>query len=155
MIYFIQAGRSAVKIGYTKNIMGRYTAMQTDNYNKLVILYLVEGDVELEGKLHYTARKYRIRNEWYKNEVLKDKAVIGIVNKATDLRLEFISIDFYRKYGRKLKQAFIRELREAKGWSQEDLSLKIGVNERIINMWENGGKILTKYREKLRDALDY
>ena len=155
MIYLIQAGKSAVKIGYTSSIIGRYKIMQTDNYEELIILNLIEGDLKLEGEIHYVARHYRIRNEWYKKEVLQNKTVMQMVNKATKIGLEFLSVAFYRQYGRKLKQAFIRELRESKGWSQAELGLQIGVSEHMVNSWENGSKIAFKYQEIVRSVLDY
>lgn len=155
MIYLIQAGKTAVKIGYTKSISGRYTILQVANYEELIILHLIEGDLELESRLHYAARKYRIRNEWYKKEILEDIKVMDIVNNGNKVDTSLLPSNFYKKYSRKLKQAFIRELREAKGWSQEDLAVKLSVSEKTVAQWESGSPILKRYREQLRCILDY
>ena len=43
MIYFIQAGNKAVKIGWTQSIDGRIAALQTANYEKLKVVYTFKG----------------------------------------------------------------------------------------------------------------
>ncbi len=148
MIYFIQAGENKpIKIGWTENIAGRYDHLQTAHYEELKIRKLFEGDKELESKIHYAARKHRIRNEWYRAEVLGSNEVYKIIKNEKKIRLP----DYFRgRYDRKLKQIFVRELRETKKWTQEKLASELNVSVQTIIQWENGKQIHIKHKQKLK-----
>jgi len=60
--YFIADQRGRVKIGVSKNVIGRLHAIQTDNADKLTLLKVV-GEDEID--LHTKFDKYRIRGEWF------------------------------------------------------------------------------------------
>lgn len=84
MIYFIQAGDSAIKIGFTKNITQRHKELQAGHYEKLKIICDFKGGKALEKKLHKLAKKYRIRGEWFITDVLRDSKIMNIANKRFD-----------------------------------------------------------------------
>ena len=75
-VYFIQAGRGAIKIGNAKNLDHRLQNLQTANekplYLRLSIGPMTKKMAEaLEADLHKFFKSKRIRGEWYKNTVMK------------------------------------------------------------------------------------
>ena len=67
MVYFI-TDSNYIKIGYTKNdVKKRLKQLQTSNPNKLFLLGYIEGDKEIEKKLHkkFYASIIRHNGEWF------------------------------------------------------------------------------------------
>lgn len=148
MIYFIQAGENAVKIGWTESMERRFGKLQTANYEKLKIQYLFEGDRVLEKELLNLARKYRIRGEWFDNKVLKDTQI-------TDIAKKQVRIELVEKTKREHPEAIppsmdVKKEREALGWSQEKLAVECDVSKQTIESWETGGNIHVKHDIRLR-----
>ena len=71
-LYFISTTRkNVVKIGIAKNPNKRLKTFQTANYEKLIILRVIQVPTrnlafELEKALHQKFKKYHIRGEWFK-----------------------------------------------------------------------------------------
>jgi len=65
MIYLISHENKFVKIGYTKNIHKRLTQLQTSSPVKLDVLYLIEGDTNLEKELHKLFGHLVTSGEWF------------------------------------------------------------------------------------------
>lgn len=65
MIYLISHENKFVKIGYTKNIHKRLSQLQTSSPVKLDVLYLIEGDTNLEKELHKLFGHLVTSGEWF------------------------------------------------------------------------------------------
>ncbi len=69
MIYFIfspQDPRSLVKIGYTGGpIEVRLKALQTSNPFRLCLIMAIEGDCDVESRLHRRFRNSKCHGEWF------------------------------------------------------------------------------------------
>jgi len=64
MIYFIKAN-DRVKIGYAADPTNRIPSIQTSSPFKLEVLLIIEGNYEVERKLHKRFQEYRITGEWF------------------------------------------------------------------------------------------
>lgn len=74
IIYFVQAGKDGpIKIGKTKDLTLRMSALQVYNHQPLELLTFVVAPGELEQQLHAYLNEYCIRGEWFeaKGEVLE------------------------------------------------------------------------------------
>jgi len=73
-VYFIQDG-AGVKIGMTKNLKDRKSALQTGNSHKLQIIAYIESETmaELEKTFHTYLKPLSITGEWFKLD--KEKTV--------------------------------------------------------------------------------
>lgn len=143
MIYFIQAGDKAIKIGWTENksnMKTRLDALQLANYEKLKVIYCLEGDIDREKEFHKIAKKYHIRGEWFDKKVLKDTKIMDMI-KSKDIK-------------RKSEINPIKKLREATGLSMEDLASKVGVSAMSIYRWERGNKPHKVFEKKLKNILE-
>ncbi len=76
MIYFVRIKHSNyVKIGYTvsNDVSGSYKALQCQLPFDLELIGTLEGNQEIERRIHQTFEKHRIRGKWYNIEYdLKD-----------------------------------------------------------------------------------
>jgi len=73
-VYAIEAGDD-VKIGYSCDPEKRAKAMQTGNSNAVRIIGKMPCEnkqtaINLEKKIHKDAKRFRIRGEWFKKDVL-------------------------------------------------------------------------------------
>lgn len=67
VIYLIQnTVTTNVKIGYTSNLKQRLRDIQISNDCELKVLSTINGNIELEQKLHKQFKKYHIRGEWFR-----------------------------------------------------------------------------------------
>jgi len=65
-VYFITtSAHKAIKIGFSKNVERRMKQLQTSSSEELEILYVVEGNMDLEHNYHYYFKDYNIKNEWF------------------------------------------------------------------------------------------
>ena len=71
-VYFIQdMGTGYVKIGYAKyNPFQRISSIQTSTPNKIEIKGIIQGTLVLEQALHSMFYRLKVRNEWFKKDVL-------------------------------------------------------------------------------------
>jgi hypothetical protein len=67
-VYFIAAGRGAVKIGFAHDVESRLQALQTSSAEELVLLHYMEGTTADERRLHEKFAELRIRGEWFRHE---------------------------------------------------------------------------------------
>lgn len=72
VVYFIQAGETAIKIGVTDNIENRLTNLNTGNHEPLNLLWQIDCPSrnkaeETEQSLHSFFKDYHIKGEWFKN----------------------------------------------------------------------------------------
>lgn len=66
-VYFIQsAGSGLVKIGFTRDIEKRFSALQTGSGNRLLLLRYIDGGLRTERWLHRHYASNRVRGEWFK-----------------------------------------------------------------------------------------
>ncbi len=65
-IYFVAAGKRAVKIGTARNVKSRLAALQTANHEPLRVLGSIRGDRYVERAIHRKFAKLRIRGEWFR-----------------------------------------------------------------------------------------
>lgn len=142
-IYFIQAGRRAVKMGITDNIEKRLSAIQTAHYEELKIIHLFKGGLATERRLHFVARKYHIRGEWFEIEVLEDKKIIEIINNREKIEISpEATID---RTSLKNLQTF-RKMNGLMG--MKEIATKIGVSARTIYRWESGKTMPQQHLKK-------
>lgn len=64
MVYFISDG-TFTKIGKADEPNRRLKKLQTGNVKELKLINLIEGDYEIESKLHEIFHRYRVRGEWF------------------------------------------------------------------------------------------
>lgn len=68
-LYFIrQCSGGPVKIGIADNFKRRLNALQSGHHEKLVIVATIADRTDLERRLHFALRQYRVRGEWFKWE---------------------------------------------------------------------------------------
>ena len=66
MVYLIVDEEQMVcKIGYSDNSYERLKQLQTSNPNKLIIVSIIEGDIDLEQSIHNKFKNYHIKREWF------------------------------------------------------------------------------------------
>jgi hypothetical protein len=87
MIYIIRAGDSdRYKVGYTnRSVEKRLAELQTGNPERLMLVMTLEGDIDLEERLHTMFAYCRLGGEWFEfsnNELLKIKE---ITNETTEI----------------------------------------------------------------------
>jgi DNA-binding XRE family transcriptional regulator len=66
MVYFIQSKAGPIKIGFTKAITRRLSALQQANSENLNLLGLMQGGFKVEKTLHEKFIHLRIHGEWYR-----------------------------------------------------------------------------------------
>lgn len=71
VVYFIQAGESAIKIGITENLGDRLTNLKTGNHEVLKVLHQIdcpsrETATRVEAELHRFFRDFHLKGEWFK-----------------------------------------------------------------------------------------
>lgn len=151
MIYFMQAGNNAIKIGWTNDkVEERLSSLQTAHYEELRILYFFKGSLTTERKLHFWGRKYHIRGEWFNNKILENKKIMEMINKREKIQIEPES-KIERHTLKKL-----RTLRKTNGlMGMKELANKIGVTVRTIYRWESGESMPQRhFNEKLISILN-
>jgi len=96
-VYFIQCGeKGPVKVGKAKDVEIRRAELQTGNPAALIIRVVLVADSEmnasyLEREFHRLFKKYHIRGEWFKPNILKqlrgmsmdesgDRMMMGMMN---------------------------------------------------------------------------
>jgi len=85
MIYFIQAGEGAVKIGFAKDVKKRFRELQTGNHETLKLLKEIAGEEELEQEIHLLVNRYHVRGEWYAPAVMEDIMLKSIIDSNGNL----------------------------------------------------------------------
>lgn len=78
-VYFIEAvGSKHIKIGTTKNIKKRISALSTASPHQLRLCWFEHGDERLESALHTYFDKYRRNGEWFEyNYLIKSYIASG------------------------------------------------------------------------------
>lgn len=64
VVYFIACNKW-IKIGTTKNLRSRMSALQTSAVDDLILLGTINGDAVIERVVHTTLAAYRKRGEWF------------------------------------------------------------------------------------------
>lgn len=78
-VYFIAAvDAGKIKIGRTRNISKRLSALETSSPVPLTLMHTVQYDDELEQRIHQHLGKYRSHGEWFH----ADKPVVEFVRNA-------------------------------------------------------------------------
>ena len=69
MIYFIRAGKSDIKIGFSKSrdCQKRLNLLQVGSPQKLKLIKAIDGNIEKEKDLQHKFRELHIRGEWFKS----------------------------------------------------------------------------------------
>tara|TARA_Y100001938_G_C7910932_1_gene339559 strand:+ start:204 stop:680 length:477 start_codon:yes stop_codon:yes gene_type:complete len=103
-IYLIHAeGTDTYKIGLTKNVNTRIRSLQTSNPNTLSILKCIDGDIQLERRIHSYYKKNHLNGEWFTfdNTMIKrvvldmdDVSVYGKVCEENSLGIKNIALSF-------------------------------------------------------------
>jgi len=83
MVYFIQASdeRGFIKIGYSRDVYKRLSALQCGSPVGLVILGVIHGSYGTEAAIHKLLKKYRIHSEWF----LPSKLVLHYISVLLDV----------------------------------------------------------------------
>ena len=69
-IYFIKDSSGLIKIGSAINVKKRLKTLQIGNPNKLSIIKIINNvNKSEEIKLHKKFKKYRIKGEWFSDEI--------------------------------------------------------------------------------------
>ena len=82
-IYFIKNKKgTAVKIGISRNVKFRFTTLQTDNYEELILIGYIFGGLIKEKEIYKKLKKYNIRGEWFKlNKIVQKEINILLGNE--------------------------------------------------------------------------
>lgn len=99
-IYFItNEEEGLVKIGFSKNPLGRLKQIETANGGKLKLAKVIKGTRQEEVKYHKVFSRYKVRREWFRlSEEIKyflEREVKG-VSKCSDNEL-FVAFNKKRK----------------------------------------------------------
>ena len=85
-VYALQAseGSMNLKIGHTKNVISRMSAIQGGSDSDLKLIATIPANskseaVELEGIIHSALSEYRIRGEWFDSRCVAKLANMGFV----------------------------------------------------------------------------
>lgn len=66
-VYFIQAGDNGpIKIGIARNPRKRLRQLQTANPERLRLLGTIDGDLEVERRIHSELEDWRLAGEWFR-----------------------------------------------------------------------------------------
>jgi hypothetical protein len=66
-IYFItNEDEKLVKIGFSKNPLGRLKQLETASSSKLKLAKVIKGTRESEVKYHRLFSRYKVRREWFR-----------------------------------------------------------------------------------------
>lgn len=65
IVYFIQAATGQVKIGFTRNLIDRFSTLQVGNHERLTVLAAYFGERLEESNLHARFHRFLIRGEWF------------------------------------------------------------------------------------------
>ena len=69
-IYFIRR-KNEIKIGRSKNVKQRLSALQTGNTEKLKLEYVILNiEPKMEKHIHSICRRFHINGEWFKEDAL-------------------------------------------------------------------------------------
>ena len=79
-VYLIHAeGTDAYKIGLTNNVNLRLKSLQTSNPNKLSIVKCIDGDSQLERRIHSYYDKNHVNGEWFSfNNTMIEKVILDM-----------------------------------------------------------------------------
>lgn len=132
VIYFVQSGHGAVKIGFSHNPAGRISSIQGIAADEVRLLGLMEGDIDVERQLHKQFADCRIRGEWFRpaSELL---AFIGELPK--------ITMPPNRAVGRKprpLTAEEVKKWRQERNLTQREAAEKLDIPLRTYQGWEAG-----------------
>lgn len=64
-VYFIQRQSGPIKIGFTKNLKQRLSALRTSSAEPLTLLGHIPGGKEIEAELHARLSAHRLKGEWF------------------------------------------------------------------------------------------
>jgi T5orf172 domain len=64
-VYFVERADS-IKIGYSKNVEGRVSTLQTASASKLVVIHTMKGDRHTEALVHKQFSHLRQHGEWFR-----------------------------------------------------------------------------------------
>ncbi len=77
-IYFIRAkDNGLIKIGCTYDLKERFSQINNNSPVELELLGAINGNVEIEKRLHKRFGEYRIKGEWFKPE----KKLMNYINR--------------------------------------------------------------------------
>lgn len=65
IVYFIQAPSGPLKIGFTRNLLVRFSTLQVGNHEPLTLLAAAYLEREVESDLHARFHRFLIRGEWF------------------------------------------------------------------------------------------
>lgn len=83
-LYFIQAGKAAVKIGRSCKLLARQSSMQVDNHERLNCLLALHGRGHEEKEWHERYKRQRIHGEWYRLTPTLKKEIEALQRAARD-----------------------------------------------------------------------
>lgn len=126
-VYAIDAG-SAVKIGYSRNPMRRFTKMMTDNHEAASMVGYIRATINQEKELHELLQPWRLRREWYR----KEGPVLAFVASLPP------PPPIKRGHGRNLPGNALRDYRLSRGMNSAALAEMIGVTQSSISRIERG-----------------
>lgn len=115
-VYIVQGSNGGpIKIGMSANLSGRIGMLQEGNPYELVVLAVsYGGGYDFETELHRKYRPWRIRGEWFSEEILPN-AVEDVVN--------------YRWYERIIETVYGRSIEESQKQRRQAIDeLMKGVN---------------------------
>lgn len=65
IVYFLQASTGQIKIGFTRNLIERFSTLQVGNHEQLTVLAAHFGERSEESDLHARFHRFLIRGEWF------------------------------------------------------------------------------------------
>ena len=79
-VYLIHAeGTDTYKIGLTNNVNLRLKSLQTSNPNQLSVVKCIDGDSQLERRIHSYYDKNHVNGEWFSfNNTMIEKVVLDM-----------------------------------------------------------------------------
>ena len=148
MVYFVQSENGSIKIGYAKNPLNRLSGLQTSSSEKLSLLGVISGGMEVENTLHDRFKTEKIRGEWFK----PSKSLLDFISEnasKSEIPKDEKAKDFFElSIGNSIKR-----LRLLKNIDRETLCKMAGVSMNAVRHLENGSGASIKTLVKVAQVL--
>lgn len=138
VVYFVQDGNSAIKIGTTINLDGRIAALKTSCSTDVSLLASIPGDKRTEAFFHGLLQRHRMSGEWF----APGEQVLQVIE---DVRANGVEVvpDLFR-LDEHQRARTVRDgsdlLAHAKQWIEE-LSKPAALDEKVIASLRRVAKI--------------
>lgn len=134
-VYFIQAGQGGnIKIGISRNVMSRFSKMNTDAGEPIRTLLIIPGDESNERALHKELCAHRSHGEWFKPH----GDVLAIIDRE---RAQAGNVEYLIPKPKKVGRNKIHNWRLARGLTGEAAAKLFGIHRTMLCHMELGERL--------------